>query len=242
MLFIGTTVNGVLIVAGALVGIFIRRGISPRFKRIIENSVGISVVLIGVSGTMVGMLTLGEGAALERTYIMTLVIAMILGGIIGEAINFEGWFHKAGQKLMTLLPKKGSDDAPGGFATATILFCVGAMAVVGAMEEALLGDPSTILAKGVIDGVMAAVLASAMGIGVAFSAIPVFIYQSTISLLAGFISPIVTDAVLAQMSLVGSAIIMGIGLNMLKVTKIPVGNLLPATFIPFLWSIFTKFF
>jgi uncharacterized membrane protein YqgA involved in biofilm formation len=204
--------------------------------------VGLSVTLIGVSGAMAGMLqTTGSGPGLTRVNIMILVVSLILGGLCGEAIDFEKWFNRAGRRLSALLPKGAGDDASGGFASATILFCVGAMAVIGAMEEALLGDPSTILAKGVLDGVMSAVLASTMGIGVAFSAVSVFVYQTAISLLAGFLSPVVTDGVLTQMSLVGSSLIMGIGLNLLGVTHIKIGNLLPATFIPILWGVLTKF-
>lgn len=244
MIFFGTAVNAALIAAGALVGILIRKGISERFKKNIQNSVGLSVTLIGISGVMAGMLQSVEGGLLTRVNVMTLVLSVIVGGVIGEAIDIDRWFNRIGEKLSSLLSGKGSDTTDSiaqGFASGSILFCVGAMAVVGAMEEALMGDPSTILAKGVLDGVMAVVLSSTLGIGVAFSAIAVFVYQTAISLLAGFMRPVVTDPILIQMSLVGSALIMAIGFNLLKITKIKVGNLLPATFIPILWGIITKF-
>jgi uncharacterized membrane protein YqgA involved in biofilm formation len=144
-----------------------------------------------------------------------------------------------GAWFQSKVSKGGGGNFAQGFVTASLLFCVGAMAIVGSLEDGLTGDAGTLLAKSILDGVSAVIFAATMGIGVVFSAIPVFIYQGAITLLAGFIKPFLTDMVISQTSLVGSILIIGIGFNMLELKKFKVGNMLPAIFIPIIYYILT---
>ncbi len=216
---IAQVINGVAIVIGALIGNKLRGGISERFRSILMQAMALAVMLIGISG------------AVGTSNALIVVISLAVGACVGEAINIEKRLESLGDGLKSRI--KGAEASfTEGFVSASLIFCVGAMAIVGSLDAGLRGDGSTILTKALIDGITATMLASTLGIGVLFSGVAVFAYQGAITLLAGLIQPLLTDVIIAEMSAVGGLLIFAIGLNMQGITKIRVGNMLPAIFVP----------
>ena len=223
---IATIINCALIILGSLLGIALRNTISERFLRILIQALSLSVLAIGISSAI----------ATENT--LCLIICMVLGTLIGEGLRIEDRLDSAGEFLKKkLIRGRENSRFTEGFVTASVLFCVGAMAVMGAIDAGIKGDYSILLSKSVIDAVTAISFAAAMGIGVAFSAIPILIYQGGLTLLAGLVANLLTDAMILEMSAVGGVIIVGIGLNMLGLSekKVKVSNMLPAIFLPLLY-------
>jgi uncharacterized protein len=238
---LGTIVNTAAIILGGVSGTFIKSGLPQRYKNIIMQAIGLSVLVVGVSGALQGMYKITNEGTISREYITVMIFSLVIGSIIGEFINIEEKLDRMGLWFQKRFIKGDSTFAQG-FVTASLIYCVGAMAIVGSLEDGLIGNTNTLFAKSILDGVSAIVFAATMGIGVAFSALPVLIYQGSITLLAGFIKPWLTAEVISQMTLVGSILIMGIGLTMLEIKKIKVGNMLPAIFLPFIFYISQKLF
>ena len=219
---LGPIVNGVVIVICALAGKFFVKGLSARFEDIIKKAIGLSIMYIGISGAM------------ENKRVMLLIISMVAGSIIGEWINID----KGMNTLGLWADKKfgfGEGNFAKGFVTASILFCTGSMAIVGAMQSGLAGNHEMLYAKSILDGVISIVFASTMGIGVAFSAILVFLYEGAIALGAGYIKDWLTPEIITEMSAVGSLLIAALGFNFLEVKEIRVANMIPAIFLPWLF-------
>ncbi|MCQ2555022.1 MAG: DUF554 domain-containing protein [Clostridia bacterium] len=215
---LGVIVNGALVVAGGLIGLLLKKGLPERISELLISGMGLVVIYIGLDGAMAG------------TNALIAVISMAVGGVIGGLLDLDGAINKGAKKLEDRFKKDGFAK---GFSTATLVFVVGAMAIVGSLKAGL-GDNSTLFTKGVIDGVTAIVFASTLGFGVLFSAVPVVLYQGAIALVSGFAAPYLTDYVIGEVSCVGSILIMAIGLNLLGLTKIKVMNLMPAMFVPIL--------
>ena len=229
---VGTLINTVAILVGTALGLLLRKGIPERLRETVVQGQGLCVILIGLSG------------ALKTGDTLCMIICMVAGALIGAAINIEKRLDDLGafleRKVTRGQGEKGS--VAKGFVTASLLFCVGAMAIVGAMDSGLRGDHSTLIAKSALDGISAIFFASALGVGVGLSAFAVLIYQGAIALLAMWIEPLLTETVITEMSAVGGLLIMGIGLNMIYDKHIPVGNLLPAIFLPMLYIPLTGLF
>ncbi|MCQ2437762.1 MAG: DUF554 domain-containing protein [Clostridia bacterium] len=221
---VGVLVNFVTVVVGGLLGTLLRGGIPQKIRRSVNAGLALCVLLIGMSG------------ALKTSNVLIVIISIVVGTIIGELIRIDDGLEKLGQAAQNRFAKNDSGFAAG-FVNATLLFSVGAMAVVGSLEAGLSGNNDTLIAKAVIDGVSAVIFASSFGIGVVFSAIPLTIYQGGIALMAGVLAPYLTDLLIAEMSAVGSIIIIGLSLNMLEIVKerIRVANMLPAILIPCLY-------
>ena len=235
----GTIINALAILAGSAVGMGIHalagrfsavlgaKGVrlGERLQAIVMQGVALCVLYIGVTGSLKGQNTL------------VAILSMVIGAILGELLDLDSRMGKLGQwvqdKLSHIL-KSGGGSVAEGFVTAALLFCVGAMAIVGALENGLTGNFDTLKAKAVLDGVSAIVFASSLGIGVALSAGAVLIYQGVIALAAGALSPLLGEAVIAEMTCVGSLLIVALSFNMLGITKIKVMNLVPAIFLPIL--------
>lgn len=238
MIGIGTIVNALAIIAGAAVGMLIKSGLPKRFKDLIMQAIGLAVIIIGLSGTLQGIFFLDDQGRLGSNHIMLMIFSLVIGGILGELLDIEGKLEQVGNWFQHKLAAKEGNFAQG-FITASLMYCVGAMAIVGALRDGLSANPIILFSKSILDGVTAVIFAASMGLGVAFSAAPVFIYQGGITLLAGVLRPLLTEALISQMSLVGSVLIMAIGLNILEIKKIRVCNLLPAVFIPLLYYMIT---
>ena len=217
---IGTVINAAAVIVGSLLGLLLRKGIPQQLKDTLMSGMGLCVMLIGIQG------------ALGTENVMLVILAIVIGGCIGVALQIEKRLDRLGQKLQARFSRSENDSFGKGFVTASLMYCVGAMAIVGSMDSGLRGDHSTLIAKSILDGVNSIILASTMGPGVMLSAAAILIYQGAIALLAQFVAPILTDRAIAEMSAVGGVLITGIGLNMIRKEHIPVGDLLPAIFTP----------
>ncbi|MEZ4527307.1 MAG: DUF554 domain-containing protein [Desulfobacterales bacterium] len=225
----GTFVNTLAIIAGSLVGLILKGGIPQRYMETVMQSIGLAVMLIGLKG------------ALNCNDLLLVIFSLAIGSVIGEMIDIEAWLERLGQWLENRFSRTGSGIAKG-FVAASLLFCVGSMAIVGSMESGLTGNHQTLFAKSVLDGVSSVIFASSLGLGVMFSAASVFLYQGFITLAASVIKPFLIPEVIAQMSAVGGLLIMAIGINILEIRKIKVGNMLPAIFVPLAYYMLKKLF
>ncbi len=221
---LGTIVNSIAIIAGSILGIVFRNGIKEKYKNTLMDGINLSVIIIGIMG------------AIKSENIILVIVSMVIGGLIGEMIGIEDKLDNLGNKLQNTFAK-GDSDFTKGFVTTSLIYCIGAMAIIGSLESGITGNHETLFAKSILDGISAIVFASTMGIGVAFSAVAVFIYQGTITLLSNSIKDLLTPEVINEMSAIGGILIMAIGITMLGIKKIKIGNLLPAIFIPIIYYV-----
>ncbi|MBE6789207.1 MAG: DUF554 domain-containing protein [Ruminococcaceae bacterium] len=237
---LGTLINVIAILAGGFIGLFVKKGLNQKLLDSVMKAIGVAVMFVGISGALTGLLKITEGGAIETSGTMLMIVSLILGTFIGELLKIEDRLESIGEKLKGAVKAKDGGNFVEGFVTTTLIFCVGAMAIVGSLEDGLTGDFSMLAAKSVLDGIMAIIVASTMGIGVLFSAIPVLLYQGAITLLAEFISPILSNELVLNLSYIGSALIFGIGVNQVFGKKIKTGNMLPALLIPIVYELFNK--
>lgn len=233
---LGTIINVAAVVAGSMVGMLIRTGLKQRFQDILIQACGLATMFIGIAGTLAGLLKVVDGGV-ETQNTMLLVFSLVIGGLLGECIDIELRLDHLGIRLQHLAKADNNSMFVEGFVTASLVICVGAMAIVGSIQDGLTGDYSMLCAKAVLDMVIVMVFASTMGIGVLFSALPLGIYQGLITLCAVLIAPFLSDGLIQNMSFVGSALIFCVGYNLIFGKKIKVGNLLPAILIPVFWEI-----
>lgn len=243
MIGLGTLGNIALILTGATIGMIVKGGLKQRFQETIMSGLGLAVMFIGISGALEGLLTVTDGR-IASTNIMLMIVSLAIGGFIGEAANIEARLDRIGEWLKRKLKVNKEKDKcfVEGFVNSSLLFCIGAMAIIGSLRDGLSADPSMLLAKGVIDGVVSIFFASTLGIGVFFSVIPVGIYQGIITLAAGFVEPFLSERLITNLSFVGSILIFAIGINMIFGKKIKTGNLLPAVLVPIAYEIIMKLF
>ena len=231
----GTIVNAVAIVVGSLIGLLFKRGIPERINTAIIKAEGIAILVIGLNGVLTAMLTVSAGGKLQADGAVLLLISLAVGCVVGELLRIEDRLNNLSNALERKL--KATNFAKG-FITASLVYVIGAMGIVGAINDGLTGDSTVLFTKALLDGITSIVLASTFGSGVAFSAIPVFVYQGVIAMLARFIAPYATDEPIRLLSMVGYALVMTIGFNFLADTKVRVANLLPALVIPILYYVF----
>ena len=222
----GAVVNFFTVVLGSLVGILFKKGIPERLKTALMTGMALCVLYIGITGLFE-----------EQANIIIIIVSMGLGALIGELIDLDRLVNQLGKKLENAFGK-GETKLAEGFVAATLLFCVGAMTIVGSINSGLEGDNSTLYSKAIIDGVAAVALTSSFGIGVIFSSLSVLVIQGSITLLAAFIAPILTEYAVEQMSVIGSLLIIALATNMLGLTKIKVMNYILAIFIPLIICLF----
>ena len=216
---LGTIVNTVSIIVGSLIGLSFRGRIPEKYSQTIMHGIGLAVVLIGIK------------TALNTDAILIVIISFVIGSIMGELIRIEDRLDQFGDWIGKKFSKSGAGVSKG-FVTTSLLYCVGAMAIIGSMESGLTGNHQTLYAKSILDGIGSVIFASTLGIGVIFSAGAVFIYQGLITVTASSIKPFLLPEVIAQMSAVGGLLIFAIGLGLLEIKKIKIGNMLPAIFVP----------
>lgn len=226
----GSFINVALVVVGGCLGLLLKKGLPERVSDAVMKALGLCVLLIGIDGCLKG----------ENTLVT--VISMAVGTIIGSVIDLDKHLNNFAGKFEKKLNRNsdGKSNFAQGFVTATLLYCVGAMAIVGSLDSGISGDYSTLATKSVIDGVSSIVLASTLGFGVVMSCVPVFLYQGSMTLLAGVVAPFLNDYTVGEMTCVGSLLIIAIALNMMKITNIKVMNSLPAVFLPVLICQFMK--
>lgn len=223
----GTIINTGAIVAGGLAGILFGRFLKENVQDTLSKCCGVSTLMIGIAGALEKMLTLEKGA-ISSGGSMLLVLCLTVGGVIGELLNLEGAFECFGRWLKEKTGNAKDKGFVNAFVTASLTVCIGAMAIVGSIQDGLTGDYSVLATKAVLDFIIIMVMSCSLGPGAAFSAIPVAILQGSVTALAGLVRPVMTEAALNNLSLVGSVLIFCVGINLLWGKKIRVANLLPA--------------
>lgn len=214
----GTIINTLAILVAGLIGLVFRKGIPPNISRTLQDGLGLLIIAIGIQ------------FALKAESLAIVGVCLALGAVWGEGQHWEAGLDNVGRKLEQVFGGDNNQFVKG-FVSATLLFCVGAMAIVGSLQDGLTHNYDTLLIKSMLDGIFSMIFAASMGVGVLFSAIPVFLYQGLISLGAGFIKPLLTDPMLNNITALGGVLIIGIGTNALGITRIRVANLLPGLFL-----------
>ena len=230
---LGTVINVALIIVGSVLGLAFRRGMKENLKQTLMMVSGVIVLLLGMSGAMQYMLVIVNGT-LQTTGPLMMIISMVLGAIIGELIDFNRWIVRLGDWLKARTGNSGDPQFTTAFITASLTFTVGAMGVLGSIQDGLTGNYQTLLLKGILDGIIVMVMASSMGKGALFSFIPVGITQLMITYMANWAAPIMTQGAIDNLSYVGSILIFCVGIDLIWPGKIRIANLLPAIFIAML--------
>ena len=239
MIGLGTLINTAAILLGGVFGYFFGGLLKERHRASLTAACGISVMFIAIAGAMEGMLTINDGV-ITSGQAMLVTICITLGTFVGELLNIEDWFDRFGEWLKIKTGNAKDKDFVDAFVTASLTVCVGAMAIVGAIQDGLTGDWSILAAKSVLDFTIVIVMTCSMGKGSVFSAIPVLIFEGSITIFATLLKPIITDLAMDYLSLIGSILIFCVGLNLVWGKKVRVANMLPAlvfavaaAFIPF---------
>ena len=241
MIGLGTIVNTVAVILGGLLGLLLKNGIAKRFEKILMQALGLATIFIGISGVLKYMLVLENGSFSTRGT-MLLIFSLVFGCLLGEWIDIESKMETIGIKLKEVAKVKNDSRFVDGFVTTSLIICVGAMAIVGAMQDGLTGDSSTLITKSLLDFVLVAILAATYGVGAAFSAIPIFVYQGAITLIAALFGSVIGDVLIGELSFVGNALIFCVGVNLVREKTFKVANMLPALLIPILvelWRVLT---
>lgn len=229
----GTLINVALILVGSLLGLAFRQGMKDNLKQTLMMVSGVIVLLLGMSGAMQYMLTIANGT-IQTTGPLMMIISMVVGAVIGEIIDFNHLIVRLGDWLKARTGNSGDPQFTNAFITASLTFTVGAMGVLGSIQDGLTGDYQTLLLKGILDGIIVMVMASSMGKGALFSFIPVGITQLMITYMANWAAPLMTPAAIDNLSYVGSILIFCVGIDLIWPGKIRIANLLPAIFIAML--------
>jgi uncharacterized membrane protein YqgA involved in biofilm formation len=236
MIGLGTIANTAAVILGGVLGLLLKNGIAKRFENILMQALGLATVFIGISGVLKYMLVV-EAGVISTQGTMLLIFSLVIGCLIGEWVDLESKMEVIGVKLKALAKIKNDNRFVDGFVTTSLIICVGAMAIVGAMQDGLTGDSSMLIAKSLLDFVLVAILTAAYGIGAAFSAIPIFIYQGAITLIAALFGSVIGDNLIAELSFVGNALVFCVGVNLVREKTFRVANMLPALLIPVLYEL-----
>lgn len=216
---LGTIVNAVSIIIGSLLGNYLKGSFNENIKNTVMHGLSLTIMLIGLS------------MAIKTENLLIITLSMVIGGVLGEVMRIEEGLNRFGTRLESRFAE-GDGNFTRAFVSASLIFCVGAMAIIGSIQSGLEGNHNILFIKSILDGVSAVVFSSTMGLGVAFSALPVFLYQGAITLAAVYVKTFLTDTIITEMTAAGGLLIFGIGLNMLGLNiTIKVGNLLPAVFV-----------
>lgn len=226
---LGTIVNVITVVVGTIIGCVLKHAIPEKTQKIIMQAVGLGVVSIGVA------------SAIQTENFVLFVISLALGGAIGKTIGIEKGLENIGDKLQKRFSGSGNTIAEG-FVTATLIYCVGAMTILGSIQSGLTGNHELLFTKSILDGIVSIVLASTLGFGVGLSAIVILLFQGGLTMGASLVAPFMTETVMQELSAVGGAMIIGIGINLLNIKKIHVGDMLPAIFIPPVYYVLLPFY
>lgn len=216
----GAVVNFIAVTVGSLLGVLLKKGMPERVRKTLVQGMALCVFLIGVTGLFE-----------DGINILTVIISCALGAVIGEFLDLDGQVNKLGNYIQNKFSSSSDSKIAEGFVTATLLFCIGAMTVVGSIDSGISGDNTTLYSKSLIDGISAIALASSLGIGVALSAVSVLAIEGALTALAVIVEPVLSSQMISYMSVIGSLLIVAISFNMLGITKIKAMNLIPAVFV-----------
>lgn len=248
MPFLGNIINTAAVIVGSLIGLTVKRGVSEKMQETLMQALGMCTVFVGISGTLSNMFSVtGDKApfSLNVDGTLLLIVSMVVGTLIGQLIDIEDKLERLGDLLQSKVTRKG--DAPGfteGFVSASLIICVGAMAIVGGINDGM-GHPETLIAKSVLDFTIVLIFASTMGVGVTFSALPMFLYQSIFCAIGLAAGNIMSEQMITDLSVVGNVLIFGVGINLLFKNilgdrKLRVGNMLPALIIPVIYDLIVQ--
>lgn len=228
---IGTIINSLTIIFGCFIGLLLKGYFPERIRIILFQGIGLITLILGIQ------------MAILANDILLIILSLLMGGIIGEIIDIEKKLDKMGEKIRLLFKyHKGNEKFTEGFVTASLLYCVGSMAIMGAIEEGINGNPDILIAKSALDGISSLIFASSLGVGVLFSAIPVFLYQGTITKVAFLVKNWITNDIIQEMTALGGILIIGLSLNILELKKIKTANLLPSLLIIILLTSLKKIY
>lgn len=227
MIGLGTLINILGIVAGGVCGLIFGKMLKKEHQDSLGVAAGISVLFLGIAGAMEGMLTMADGKVTSGNS-MVLIISIMLGTLVGELLGIENWFTRLGEWLKMKTGNAKDGGFVDGFVTASLTVCIGAMAIMGAIEDGIMGDYSLLTAKAVLDFIIIMVMAASLGKGAVFSAVPVGLWQGAVTILARLIKPLMTELSLLYLSFVGSVLIFCVGINLVWGKKVNVANMLPA--------------
>jgi len=226
---LGTIVNFLAIILGSMVGLILKKGIKEKISNTVMSGLALCVIFIGISSTT------------KVNNMLLVIFSIVIGAGIGEGIDIDRLLQRLGDNIEKRFKNRNLKISEG-FVTASLVYCVGSMAIIGALEGGLQGKHDILFAKSVIDGISSIIFASSLGIGVMLSSVAVLLYQGIITLMATLLKGILIQAVITDMTVIGGLLIMGLGLNMLGVTKIKVANLLPAVFVPIVYQLIINMF
>jgi uncharacterized membrane protein YqgA involved in biofilm formation len=216
---IATVINAGAIILGSFIGLFIRKGIKEEYRRVVFTAAGLTSLTIGIQ------------MVIKTNHILAFALALMIGGLAGTMLDVEGGIERLGERLKKRFASRSEGAFAAGFLNGSVLFCTGAMAILGSFQAGTEGDYSLLFTKTVLDGFVSIIFAGAMGIGVAFSALSVFVYQGALTLLSGYIRPYVSDLMLAELTATGGALIIMISLGLLEIKSFKTGNFLPAILV-----------
>lgn len=219
---LGTIINVAAILGGGFLGLLFRKGLPERISTTITHGLSLGIMMLGIS------------MGVQTQNFLIVLISLALGAVVGEALNIEGRLNSLGARLEQKFEGGENSTFAQGFVTASLLYCTGSMAIMGAIEGGISGTYTILVTKALLDGIFAIIFASTMGVGVLFAAVPVLVYQGAITLAAGSIKVFLTEPMITEMNAVGGVLIMGIGINLLEIKSLKLGNLVPAIFIPIL--------
>ncbi len=235
---LGTIINVLAIMAGGILGIVCKRFLKDRYQETIMKATGISVVFLGAAGMLTKMLVVSPDGSLTTQGSMTMILSLAIGALAGEIINIDAQFERFGEWLKHKTGSDGDKKFTTGFVSASLTVSIGAMAVIGSIQDGIYGDYTTLVAKAILDFIIVFIMASAMGKGCVFSFLPVGILQGSMTALAVLLSGAVTDAMLDNISLVGNILIFCVGINLVWPKTIKVANLLPALIVAVIMALF----
>lgn len=233
----GTIANVIAVIIGGVIGLLLNDKLEKRFEDSLMQALGLCVIFIGAGGALTGMIKIID-SSLTTSGTMLMIVSLLLGTFLGELARIEDRLEGLGERLKKLVNATNNNRFVEGFLSNTLVICVGAMAVVGSLNDGLLGDPSMLYAKAVLDAIVTMVFAATLGIGALFAALPLGIYQGAITILSRFIAPYLNDALISDLSFIGAILIFGVGVNLAFGKKLKVGNMLPAILIPVLYHLF----
>lgn len=240
MIGLGTIINTAAVLVGGLLGLLLKNGILKRFEKILMQALGLATIFIGAGGVLKYMLVV-ENGSLGTRGTMLLIFSLVIGCLLGQLLDIEAKMEALGIKLKAAAKMHNDNLFVEGFVTTSLIICVGAMAIVGAMQDGLSGDSSMLVAKALLDFALVAILASTYGVGAVFSAIPIFVYQGVITLIAALFGAVISNALIEELSFVGSALIFCVGINLVREKTFKVANMLPALLIPVFWELWRVF-
>ncbi len=238
MIGLGTLINTAAVIVGGIIGLCLKNGIKKELQNIMMQACGVATIFIGTAGALSKMLVY-ENGQFGTTGTMLLIFSLVIGSAVGHWLSIEKRMDGIGEKIKKAVKAQNDNLFVEGFVNVSLIICVGAMAIVGSIQDGISGDYSLLTAKAVLDLVIVVIFAATYGIGAVFSAVAILVYQGSITLLAAFFGSFVSEVIISDLTFVGSVLIFCVGVNISFGKKFPVGNMLPALLVPVIYRVIT---